>query len=54
MDEQSEIVRAAAVAKAARERADAARRRNWPIALGVGIGSAALAAAVLYARNRGD
>lgn len=59
-DEPNEIVAAAAAAKAhkdagAPKAAAAQRASHWPltrIGLGVGIGSAAVAAAVLYARGR--
>lgn len=57
--EGNEIIAAAKDAKEARERADAAvpanATRKLPmgkIGVGVGLGSAALAAAVLYARRR--
>ena len=40
-----------AAARAAKDRELAAKRRTWPIA--VGIGSAALAAALIYAKRRG-
>lgn len=49
-DAPNEIVAAAREAKA---RAAGARRR-WPVALGLGIGSAALVAALLYARRERD
>lgn len=53
----NEILAAARDAKARRERADSAdtKKHDWPIAaIGIGIGSAAVAAAMLYAnRNRG-
>jgi hypothetical protein len=46
------------LARAAKERADAAAAavgsstRSWPVAkIGIGVGSAALAAALLYARR---
>ena len=56
-DEPNEIVAAAVDAKARRKRANKKERGGkWPlkaIGLGVGIGSAAVAAALLYA-NRND
>ena len=56
--EPNEIVAAAAHAKAAKERLAAnTEKQNWPIAaigLGVGIGSAALAAAVMFAGRKKD
>ena len=56
--EPNEIVAAAAHAKAAKERLAATEeKKNWPIAaigLGVGIGSAALAAAVMFAGRKKD
>jgi len=56
--EPNEIVAAAAHAKAAKERAAANQEKTtWPIAaigLGVGIGSAALAAAVMFAGRKKD
>jgi hypothetical protein len=59
--EPNEILAAAAEAKAHAEAAAAAvadRAKNWPLAkigLGVSIGSAAVAAAVLFAnRNKGQ
>jgi len=57
-DEENEIMAAARAAKARKDAAagtpEPAKGRNWQIAaIGAGIGSAALAAAVLYAnRNR--
>jgi len=52
----NEIVAAARDAERQREAArPAAKRRNWPLAaVGLGIGSTAVAAAVLYARSRED
>ena len=56
--EPNEILAAAADAKAARARvAENVPGRKWPlgaIGLGVGIGSAAIAAAMLFARGRKD
>ena len=56
--EPNEIVAAAAHAKAAKERlTNSAEKRNWPIGaigLGVGIGSAAVAAAMLFAGRKKD
>jgi hypothetical protein len=54
-EEPNEIVAAARDAKARAARL-ARDRSNWPlIGLGVGIGSAAVAAAMLYAnRDKGD
>ena len=57
-EEPNEIVAAAAHAKAAKERvADRPEKRNWPIGaigLGVGIGSAAVAAAMMFAGRKKD
>ncbi len=58
-EEPNEIVAAAKAAKERTERANAKKDAgNWPlkaIGLGVGIGSAAVAAAMLYAnRDRKD
>ena len=55
--ETNEIVAAVAHAKAAKERAGALDKKNWPIGaigLGVGIGSAAVAAAMLFAGRKKD
>ena len=57
-DEPNEIIAAAKAAKARKERAEKTGG-NWPlkaIGLGVGIGSAAVAAALLYANRdrKGD
>ncbi len=51
MTEENEIVAAARKAKAATKAED--KQNNWPLAVGVGlgVGSAALAAALLYARR---
>ena len=51
MSEENEIVAAARDAKTAAKRTD--KPDNWPLAVGVGlgIGSAALAAALLYSRR---
>jgi hypothetical protein len=39
--------------QAAERTGDPGKRRNWPLtSIGIGIGSAALAAALLYARDR--
>ena len=59
-DEPNEILATAAAARAhekagAKKAADSARDRRWQvgkIGLGVGIGSAAVAAAVLFANRR--
>ena len=56
-DESNEIIAATRAAKRHREAAantpEPARNRVWPIAAaGVAIGSAALAAALLYAKQR--
>ena len=53
-DQPNEILEAAAAAKAQQDavarRRDAARSNRWPMRIiGVGIGSAAVAAAVLFA-----
>lgn len=56
-DAPNEILAEAKAHARAAERAVAAKARNWPLArLGVaaGIGSAAVAAAVLFARRRGE
>ena len=54
----NEIVAAAAHAKAAKERAAGTEdKKSWPIGaigLGVGIGSAAVAAAMLFAGRKKD
>lgn len=53
----NEIIAAAAHAKAAKERAAVTDKKSWPIAaigLGVGIGSAAVAAAMLFAGRNKD
>ena len=57
-EETNEILAAAKHAKAQKEKADAAQKSakgDWPIAaIGIGVGSAALTAALLYAnRHRG-
>ena len=55
--EPNEIVAAAKHAKATRERAGKVSKNNWPIGaigLGVGIGSAAVAAAMLFAGRKKD
>ncbi|WP_260599779.1 hypothetical protein [Sphingomonas endolithica] len=55
--EPNEIVAAAKHANAARERARKAEAKSWPIGaigLGVGIGSAAVAAAMLFAGRKKD
>lgn len=59
MVEENEIVRAARDAKAREEAAKAKQgtRKRWPLArigLGVSIGSAAVAAAVLFANRDRD
>ena len=59
MAEDNEIVAAARGAKAAEagrlKGEEAARARRWRLgSIGVGIGSAAVAAAVLYARRERD
>ena len=57
-EEPNEILAAAAHAKAAKERvAGTAEKKSWPlgaIGLGVGIGSAAVAAAMLFAGRKRD
>ena len=57
-DGENEILRAARDAKAREDAAKAAQgKKRWPIAkigLGVGIGSAAVAAAVLFANRDKD
>ena len=55
-EQPNEILAAAAAAKARRDGAaearDQARRKHWPLRiLGVGIGSAAIAAAVLFGNS---
>ncbi|MCU0729399.1 MAG: hypothetical protein MUF41_04755 [Sphingopyxis sp.] len=63
-DEENEVLRAARLAKQQQERAAAAdkaqksagdrARPGWKTAAGIGIGSAALLAALLYARRDKD
>jgi hypothetical protein len=57
-DQEPNEIAAVADAKAAKERAMTTNeKKNWPIAaigLGVGIGSAALAAAVMFAGRKKD
>lgn len=56
-DAPNEILAAVRAHARVAEQAVVERTKSWPLAkigLGVGIGSAAVAAAVLYARRRGD
>jgi hypothetical protein len=56
-DAPNEILAAVQAHARVAEQAVVERTKNWPlgrIGLGVGIGSAAVAAAVLFARRRGD
>ena len=56
-DAPNEILAAVKAHARVAEQAVADRSKSWPLAkigLGVGIGSAAVAAAVLFARRRGD
>ena len=56
-DAPNEILDAVQAHARVAEQAVADRAKSWPMArigLGVGIGSAAVAAAVLFARRRGD
>lgn len=56
-DAPNEILAETRAHIAAAERAVGARTKSWPLArigIGAAIGSAAVAAAVLYARRRGE
>ena len=55
MSDENEILAEARANARAAKAAAADRRRSWgTLGLGAAIGSAAVAAAVLYARRRGD
>lgn len=56
-DAPNEIMAEVKAHARAAEKAAAAKKKEWPLAkigLAAGIGSAAVAAAVLYARSRGE